>query len=119
MKNFFVSLLCFVGLTLVASGCGQKTKAELVIDGFEDLIVEVEDKKGKLTVEEWVELEKNFNTRFEELGIEEINEDEFSTFQKLELAALMMRWTAAMAESAPTLLESGFEQAENELNKTN
>lgn len=91
-----------------------KSKSETIIDEFENLVEEVESKKGKLTVEEWKVMEQDFNKRFEELGIDSIDEKEFSTFEKIELTALVVRWTAAMAESAPTLVDGVVEEMEKE-----
>lgn len=108
MKKLFFALACVAGLSLL-SGCA-KSKADHVIDGFEELVEEVEAKKGELTAEEWKAIEQDFNKRFEELGIDNIDESEFSTFEKIELAALVMRWGAAMAESAPTLIESSADE---------
>ncbi len=110
MKKYL--FLVVAGLLFMTS-C-TKSKQELVIDGFEDLVEEVEAQKGKLTVEEWKEIEQDFNKRFEELGIDNIDEKEFSTMQKLKLTALVVRWTAAMAESAPTLVDGVVDELEKE-----
>lgn len=110
MKKYL--FLIVAGLLFMTS-C-TKSKQELVIDGFEDLVEEVEAQKGKLTVEEWKEIEQDFNKRFEELGIDNIDEKEFSTMQKLKLTALVVRWTAAMAESAPTLVDGVVDELEKE-----
>ena len=112
-KYLFLTLV--VGLFLMTS-CA-KSKSETVIDEFENLVEEVESKKGKLTVGEWKVLEQDFNKRFEELGIDSIDEKEFSTFEKIELTALVVRWTAAMAESAPTLVDGVVEEMEKEQQK--
>lgn len=108
----YLFLAVVAGLFLMTS-CA-KSKQELVIDGFEDLVEEVESKKGKLTVEEWKVMEQDFNKRFDELGIEDIDEKEFTTMQKLKLTALVVRWTAAMAESTPTLVDGMDEEFEKE-----
>lgn len=105
MKKLLFVLFCIAGLSIMA-GCA-KSKADLVIDGFEELVEEVEAKKGELTAEEWKEIEQDFNQRFEALGIDEIDEKEFSAIEKLELAALTIRWGVAMAESTESLIESG------------
>lgn len=112
MKKIYLALMCMATVALISS-C-SKSKSEMVIDGFEDLVEEVEDRKGDLTVEEWAEIQEDFNKRFEELGIEEVDENEFSALQKLKLAGLMVRWGVAMAESSPTLIETAVEQAEKE-----
>ena len=112
-KYLFLTLAA--GLFLMTS-CA-KSKSETVIDEFENLVEEVESKKGKLTVGEWKVLEQDFNKRFEELGIDSIDEKEFSTFEKIELTALVVRWTAAMAESAPTLVDGVVEEMEKEQHK--
>ena len=109
-KYLFLTLV--VGLFLMTS-CA-KSKSETVIDEFENLVEEVESKKGKLTVDEWKVLEQDFNKRFEELGIDNIDEKEFSTMQKLKLTTLVVRWTAAMAESAPTLVDGVVDELEKE-----
>lgn len=111
----YLFLTVVAGLFLMTS-CA-KSKAETVIDEFENLVEEVESKKGKLTVDEWKVLEQDFNKRFEELGIDSIDEKEFSTFEKIELTALVVRWTAAMAESAPTLVDGVVEEMEKEQQK--
>lgn len=111
----YLFLTVFAGLFLMTS-CA-KSKSETVIDEFENLVEEVESKKGKLTVDEWKVLEQDFNKRFEELGIDSIDEKEFSTFEKIELTALVVRWTAAMAESAPTLVDGVVEEMEKEQQK--
>lgn len=112
-KYLFLTLVA--GLFLMTS-CA-KSKSETVIDEFENLVEEVESKKGKLTVGEWKVLEQDFNKRFEELGIDSIDEKEFSTFEKIELTALVVRWSAAMAESAPTLVDGVVEEMEKEQQK--
>ena len=112
MKKVFIALMCMVAVVLMSS-CA-KSKTEIVLDEFENLIEEVEKKKGDLTVEEWAEMQDGFNKRFEELGIEKIDENEFSTIEKLKLVALTVRWTAAIAESTPTLVESAAEKAKKE-----
>ena len=112
-KYLFLTLVA--GLFLMTS-CA-KSKSETVIDEFENLVEEVESKKGKLTVDEWKVLEQDFNKRFEELGIDSIDEKEFSTFEKIELTALVVRWTEAMAESAPTLVDGVVEEMEKEQQK--
>lgn len=112
MKKVFFALMCVAMMTLVSS-CA-KSKTEIVLEEFENLIEEVEKKKGDLTVEEWAEMQNDFNKRFEELGIESIDKDEFSTMEKLKLVALTVRWTAAIAESTPTLMESSIEKAKEE-----
>ncbi len=112
MKKFYLALTCMAIVALMSS-C-SKSKADMVIDGFEDLVEEVESKKGDLTAEEWTEIQDDFNKRFEELGIEDIDENEFSTLQKLKLAGLTLRWGVAMAESSPKLIETAIEQAEQE-----
>ena len=110
MKKFYVlAFLCLMTISLVSC---SKSKSDHVIEGFEKLVEEVENQKGDLTAQEWREMETDFNRRFEELGINEINEEDFSALQKVELAARMVRWTAAMAESAPALMESSFEEAQ-------
>lgn len=111
----YLFLTVVAGLFLMTS-CA-KSKSETVIDEFENLVEEVESKKGKLTVDEWKVLEQDFNKRFEELGIDSIDEKEFSTFEKIELTALVVRWTAAMAESAPTLVDGVVEEMEKEQQK--
>ena len=111
----YLFLTVVAGLFLMTS-CA-KSKSETVIDEFENLVEEVESKKGKLTVGEWKVLEQDFNKRFEELGIDSIDEKEFSTFEKIELTALVVRWTAAMAESAPTLVDGVVEEMEKEQQK--
>ena len=111
----YLFLTVVAGLFLMTS-CA-KSKSETVIDEFENLVEEVETKKGKLTVGEWKVLEQDFNKRFEELGIDSIDEKEFSTFEKIELTALVVRWTAAMAESAPTLVDGVVEEMEKEQQK--
>lgn len=111
----YLFLTVVAGLFLMTS-CA-KSKSETVIDEFENLVEEVESKKGKLTVGEWKVQEQNFNKRFEELGIDSIDEKEFSTFEKIELTALVVRWTAAMAESAPTLVDGVVEEMEKEQQK--
>ena len=108
----YLFLTVVVGLFLMTS-CA-KSKSETVIDEFENLVEEVESKKGKLTVDEWKVLEQDFNKRFEELGIDNIDEKEFSTMQKLKLTTLVVRWTAAMAESAPTLVDGVVDELEKE-----
>lgn len=110
MKKYL--FLVVAGLLFMTS-CA-KSKSETVIDEFENLVEEVESKKGKLTVDEWKVLEQDFNKRFEELGIDSIDEKEFSTFEKIELTALVVRWTAAMAESAPTLVDGVVDELEKE-----
>ncbi len=111
----YLFLTVVAGLFLMTS-CA-KSKSETVIDEFENLVEEVESKKGKLTVDEWKVLEQDFNKRFEELGIDSIDEKEFSTFEKIEFTALVVRWTAAMAESAPTLVDGVVEEMEKEQQK--
>lgn len=111
MKKY-LCIVAVLGLLLMTS-CSQ-SKSQVVIEEFENLVEEVESKKGKLTVEEWKELDKEFNERFEKLGIDNIDETEFSTMEKIKLAALTMRWTAAMAESAPTLMEGVIEEVERQ-----
>ena len=111
----YLFLTVVAGLFLMTS-CA-KSKSETVIDEFKNLVEEVESKKGKLTVDEWKFLEQDFNKRFEELGIDSIDEKEFSTFEKIELTALVVRWTAAMAESAPTLVDGVVEEMEKEQQK--
>lgn len=111
----YLFLTVVAGLFLMTS-CA-KSKSETVIDEFENLVEEVESKKGKLTVGEWKVQEQDFNKRFEELGIDSIDEKEFSTFEKIELTALVVRWTAAMAESAPTLVDGVVEEMEKEQQK--
>ena len=112
MKKVFIALMCMAAVVLMSS-CA-KSKTEIVLDEFENLIEEVEKKKGDLTVEEWTEMQNDFNKRFEDIGIESIDEKEFSTMEKLKLVALTVRWTAAMAESTPTLMESAVEKAQKE-----
>ena len=112
MKKFYLALMCMV-IGALMSSC-SKSKTDMVIDGFEDLVEEVESKKGDLTAEEWAEIQDDFNKRFEELGIEDIDENEFSTLQKIELAGLTLRWGVAMAESSPKLIETAIEKAEQE-----
>ena len=70
-----------------------------------------------MTIEEWKKIEADFNRRFEELGINDIDEKEFSALQKIELAALMVRWTAAIANSTPALMESSIEAVQEEAEK--
>ena len=111
----YLFLTVVAGLFLMTS-CA-KSKSETVIDEFKNLVEEVESKKGKLTVDEWKVLEQDFNKRFEELGIDSIDEKEFPTFEKIELTALVVRWTAAMAESAPTLVDGVVEEMEKEQQK--
>lgn len=111
MKKY-LCIVAVLGLLLMTS-CSQ-SKSQVVIEEFENLVEEVESKKGKLTVEEWKELDKEFNERFEKLGVDNIDETEFSTMEKIKLAALTMRWTAAMAESAPTLMEGVIEEVERQ-----
>ncbi len=108
MKKVLLALLCMATVAVISS-C-SKSKADMVVDGFEELVEEVEKKKGSLTVDEWNEMQEEFNSRFEELGIETIDEKEFSTMQKLKILALTARWTAAMVESTPTLMESSVEK---------
>lgn len=112
MKRIFTILISFAMIAFMCS-CG-KSKADVILDGFEDLVEDVEKKKGDMTIEEWAEIENDFNRRFEELGIEEFDESEFSVMQKMELMALTLRWTAAMAESAPELMESAIEQIDKD-----
>lgn len=112
MKKALIALLCMVTIALMIS-C-SKSKTDMVVDGFEELVEEVEKKKGNLTVDEWNKMEEEFNNRFEELGIDKIDEKEFSTMQKLKIVALTVRWTAAMAESTPTLLDSTVEKMQEE-----
>lgn len=112
MKKALIALLCMATIALMIS-C-SKSKTDMVVDGFEELVEEVEKKKGNLTVEEWNKMEEEFNNRFEELGIDKIDEKEFSTMQKLKIVALTVRWTAAMAESTPTLMESAAEKMKEE-----
>lgn len=111
MKKYLF-LVVVAGLFLMTS-CA-KSKSETIIEEFENLVEEVESKKGKLTVEEWKVMEQDFNKRFEELGIDGIEEKEFSTFEKIEFTALVVRWTAAMAESAPTLIDEVVEETDKE-----
>lgn len=118
MRKFYLALICIAIIALVSS-C-TKSKSDMVIDGFEELVEEVEKKKGDMTAEEWVKIQDDFNKRFEELGIKDIDEKEFSTMQKLKLVGLTVRWGAAMAESSPKLIETAMEQAEKEAeNKEN
>lgn len=112
MKKVLIALLCMATVAVISS-C-SKSKTDMVVDGFEELVEEVEKKKGNLTVEEWNKMEEEFNNRFEELGIDKIDEKEFSTMQKLKIVALTVRWTAAMAESTPTLLDSTVEKMQEE-----
>ncbi len=115
MKKLLLAVVCLAS-AMVFTSCFGGSKADKVIDGFEDLVEEVEAKKGKLSADEWREIEADFNERFEKLGIDEINEDDFSTMEKLKLAALTMRWGAAMAESSPTLLEDLMDEAMEDTN---
>lgn len=110
-------LLLIVAALFLTTSCA-KSKTEQIIDEFENLVEEVEAKKGELTVEEWKTIEQDFNKRFEELGIDNIDEKEFSTFEKIELTALVVRWSAAMAESAPTLVDGAVEEMEKEQQAT-
>ena len=112
MKKVLIALLCMATIALMIS-C-SKSKTDMVVDGFEELVEEVEKKKGNLTVEKWNKMEEEFNNRFEELGIDKIDEKEFSTMQKLKIVALTVRWTAAMAKSTPTLLDSTVEKMQEE-----
>ena len=112
MKKMFIALMCMAAVVLMSS-CG-KSKTEIVLDEFENLIEEVEKKKGDLTVEEWTKMQDDFNKRFEELGIDKIDENEFSAMEKLKMVGLTVRWGAAMVKSTPKLLESTMEQAEKE-----
>ena len=115
-KIYLIALLCLVGLSVTVVSC-SKSKADHIIDGFEELVEEVENQKGDLTIEEWKKIEADFNRRFEELGINDIDEKEFSALQKIELAALMVRWTAAIANSTPALMESSIEAVQEEAEK--
>ena len=112
MKKFYLALMCFASLSIMTACSSSKT--DQVIDGFEDLIEEVESKKGKMTADEWEVLVDDFNQRFEDLGIEEINEEELSAMQKLKIVGLTLRWSAAMAENAPSLIEAAIENAEEQ-----
>ncbi len=111
-RIYLLALMCFAAMTLLSS-CGR-SQTDVILNGFEDLVEEVEKKKGNLTAEEWAKMEADFNKRFEELGIEEFDESQFSTMEKIKLVALTVRWTAAMAESAPTLMESAIEELNQE-----
>lgn len=115
MKKTLFAIVSVLMMVLVSS-CA-KSKTEIILDEFENLVEEVESKKGKLTADEWVEMEKDFNQRFEAMGIEDFDENEFSAMEKLKLVGLTVRWTAAMAESAPTLMESTMEKIEEEAAK--
>lgn len=112
---FLVAMMC-MAVMFALSSC-SKSKSEMILDGFEDLVEEVEKKKGDLTVEEWGKMQDDFNKRFEALGIKEFDEKEFSAVQKLKLVALTVRWTAAMAKSTPTLMESAAEKAKEQSEK--
>lgn len=118
MKKLFIALMCMASLVIMTA-CGPKSKSEQVIDGFEDLVEEVEKKKGDLTIEEWKAMSDDFNKRFEALGIEDINEEDFSTLQKIKMVELTVRWTAAMAESSETLINSTLEEAEKQADEAN
>lgn len=118
MKKLFIALTCMASLVIMTA-CGPKSKAEQVIDGFEDLVEEVEKKKGDLTVEEWKEMSDDFNKRFEALGIKDIDEKDFSTLQKIKMVELTVRWGAAMAKSSGTLIDSAMEEAEIQADETN
>ncbi len=112
MKKVIVllmAILCVAGLSLMTS-C-SKSKSEIVLDEFENLVEEVEDNKGKLTADEWKTMHEDFNKRFEEMGIENLDEKDFSALEKIRLVGLTMRWAAAMAESSPSLLEGAIQEA--------
>lgn len=113
MKKIYFALMCIASLMIMAA-CGPKTKEEHVIAEFEKLIEEVEDKKGKLTVEEWKEMNVAFDKRFKELGIDDIDMEKFSAMQKLKLVGLTVRWSAAMAESSGTLMEGIVDEAQKQ-----
>lgn len=115
MKQIFTTVMCLAAVAMLTA-CGQ-SKTDKVIDGFEDLVEEVEKKKGELTAQEWQAMADDFNKRFEELGIEDIDESEFSTMEKLKLTGLVVRWGVAMAESAPTLMEGSLEKSFDETMK--
>ncbi len=115
MKKVIVllmAILCVAGLSLMTS-C-SKSKSEIVLDEFENLVEEVEDNKGKLTADEWKTMHEDFNKRFEEMGIENLDEKDFSALEKIRLVGLTMRWAAAMAESSPSLLEGAIQEAQEE-----
>lgn len=112
MKKFYLVLICIATITLISS-C-SKSKSDIVIDEFEALVEEVEKKKGDMSAEEWTKIQEDFNKRFEELGIENIDEKEFSTMQKLKIVGLTVRWGTAIAESSPKLIETAIEQAEKD-----
>ena len=61
MKKVLIALLCMATIALMIS-C-SKSKTDMVVDGFEELVEEVEKKKGNLTVEEWNKMEEEFNNR--------------------------------------------------------
>ncbi len=110
VKLLFMAMLLTASLAVMSS-CGSKSKSEIVLDEFETLVEEVEANKGKLSADELEKMHNDFNKRFEALGIEEIDEKEFSAMEKIKLIGLTARWAAAMAESSPALIEDAIEDA--------
>lgn len=115
MKHLFYALLCVA--TLVLASCTQ-SPAEQAIENFEDLIEELEEKKGKMTTEEFTASIEKFNKRYEELGIKTIKEDELSGLQRIKLATLGVRWMAVITMSSESLLKGGMEELGKELEES-
>ena len=109
MKNNIVMIISIILTAGLLMSCGQ-SKSKDVVKEFRKLVESVEKQKGELTAEEWRDVAADFEQRFEKLGIDEINEEDFSVMQKIELTALVVRWQAAMVESMPALLESAIEE---------
>lgn len=109
MKKYFLTIIAVVLTVSALVSCGRN-KGKDVIKEFENLVEAVEKQKGELTAEEWIEVQADFEKRFEKLGIEDIDEADFTMMQKIELTALIVRWQAAMMESMPTLMETAIEK---------
>lgn len=109
MKRIITMILTIIIASALAVSCGR-SRSKDVVKEFRKLVETVEKEKGDLTAEEWRDVAADFEERFAELGIEDINEEDFSVMQKIELTALVVRWQAVMVESMPSLLESAIKE---------
>jgi prefoldin subunit 5 len=116
MKKLFIAVF----IVALCAACGGSSSVDKAISKVEKALEKVEKNKGKMTEEDWRNLEKEVEEPLKAL-VEALEKEEVGIVGKMKIVAVTAKWATVLAEAGARELEKktgvGLENLGKELEK--
>ena len=91
-------------IVAICAGCGGGSSLDKSVSQVEKALEKVEKNKGKMSEEDWKNLEKELEEPLQVIA-NALESDKVGVLAKVKIVALAARWTAALAEAGINEIE--------------